>query len=152
VIDVYRFAEASPKGWSIGAPATAPQAAKSTEPDLLPGTVSRLNAFVPDKMAQIEDLYRELLAQAEARHKAQVEELATHLSQTEEHHKAQVEELEAHHKAQAEELSARIKHINQHLREKNVNITESEARGDELKANLRQRWKVPRSSPGFGRG
>jgi Predicted glycosyltransferases len=151
VIELYRtlIAEASPKGWSRGALSTAPQAAQSTEPDLLPGTVSRLNAFVPDRMAQIEDLYRELLAQAEARHKTQVEELTTHLSRTEAHHKAQVEELtthlcqtEEHHKAQAEELNARLKHINQLLRDKSVSLAESEARGDELKNRLRQQLKT----------
>ena len=32
------------------------------EADLLSGSVSRLNAFVPERMAQIENLYRELLA------------------------------------------------------------------------------------------
>src|SRR5438552_1884549 len=49
------------------------------EADLLPGSVSRLNAFVPERIAQIEHLYEELLAQAEARHKLQVEELAASL-------------------------------------------------------------------------
>ena len=44
-------------------------------------------------MAQIENLYHELLAQAEARHKAQVEELTAHLAKTEARHKEQVEEL-----------------------------------------------------------
>src|SRR5207244_632558 len=51
------------------------QGAKQGEPDLLPGTVSRLNAFVPERIAHIQHLERELLAQAEARHKKEVEEL-----------------------------------------------------------------------------
>src|SRR5207249_4828257 len=59
---------------------TADQTAKSHESELLPGAVTRLNAFVPEKIAQIEQLYQEFLAQAEARHKAQVEELSEHLA------------------------------------------------------------------------
>ena len=54
-----------PTGRSRGTTATTPQAAKSNEADLLPGSVSRLNAFVPESAAQIENLYHELLAQAE---------------------------------------------------------------------------------------
>ena len=46
------------------------EARNPDEADLLPGSVSRLNAFVPERIAQIEHLYQELLAQAEARHKA----------------------------------------------------------------------------------
>ena len=66
------------------------------ETDLLPGSVSRLDAFVPDRFAQIEHLYGELLAQTEARHKAEMEKLSTHLAHTEELHKAQVKELTTH--------------------------------------------------------
>jgi GT2 family glycosyltransferase len=55
------------------------QGTKPRETDLLPGAVSRLNTFVPERIAQIEHLYRELLAQAEARHKSQVEELTAEL-------------------------------------------------------------------------
>ena len=117
VIDVYRalIAEASPTGSSRGTTVTAPQATKSNEADLLPGSVSRLNAFVPESAAQIENLYHELLAQAETRHKNQVEELSAHLAQTEARHKSQVEELTAHlaqtearHKSQVEELTAHL--------------------------------------------
>jgi len=77
---------------------------KSDEPELLAGSVSRINAFVPEKIAQVEHLYRELLAQAEARHKEQVEQLANHLAKTEARHKEQVEETEARHKKQVEEM------------------------------------------------
>ncbi len=89
---------------------------KSDEPDLLPGSVSRVNAFVPERVVQIEHLYGELLAQTEARHRAEIEKLRTHLAHTEERHKAQVEELKTHlaqtearHKAQVEETEARHK-------------------------------------------
>ena len=124
VIDLYRvlIAEASAGREKKEAAATALQAEKSQEADLLPGAVSRLNAFVPERMAQIEQLYSELLAQTEIRHKKEgdelkgrLEELSAHLAQTETRHKAQVEELaghlaktEARHKAQVEEL---IEHL-----------------------------------------
>jgi len=106
---------------------------KSDDADLLPGAVSRLNAFVPERLGQIEHLYGELLARAEARHKEQVEELmarhedliARHraeveqfnvvLAQAEARHKRQVEELTGHlarteeqHKAQIEELTGHL--------------------------------------------
>ena len=170
VIDVYRalIAEASPAGSSRGTPATAPQASKSNE-DLLPGSVSRLNAFVPGSIGQIEELYRELLAQAEGRHKKQVEELSVHLEQTETRHKRQVAELSAHlaqtearhksqveeltahlartearHKSQVEELSAYLEQTNELLRDKSVSLAESEARGDDLRNRLRQQLKATR--------
>ena len=170
VIDVYRalIAEASPTGKSRGTTATAPQASKSNE-DLLPGSVSRLNAFVPERIGQIEELYRELLAQAEGRHKKQVEELSVHLEQTEARHKRQVAELSAHlaqtearhksqveeltahlaqtearHKSQVEELSAYLEQTNELLRDKSVSLAESEARGDDLRNRLRQQLKATR--------
>ena len=144
VIEIYRalIAEASRKSGSGGAPATAPQTAKSTEPELLPGTVSRLNAFVPERMGQIEDLYRELLAQAEARHKTQVEELTIHLAQAEARHKTQVEELTAQYSREIEQLRERITRMNQLLHQGSVSLAESEARGDELKNRLRQQLKA----------
>src|SRR6266480_799242 len=87
---------------------------ESTESDILPGSVSRLDAFIPDRLAQIEHLYGDLLAQTEARHKAEMEKLSAHLAHSEELHKAQVKELtthlaetEARHKSQVEELVAR---------------------------------------------
>ncbi|MGH7983771.1 MAG: glycosyltransferase [Candidatus Udaeobacter sp.] len=55
------------------------QGAKQGEPDLPAGAATRLNASVPETIAQIQHLERELLAQAEARHKREVEELRAHL-------------------------------------------------------------------------
>jgi O-antigen biosynthesis protein len=133
VIDIYRalIAEASPTGDSRGTMATSTQAAKSNEPALLPGSVSRLNASVPERMAQIENLYRELLAQAETRHKAQVEELTAHLAKT-----------EARHKAQLEELTAHVERMNQLLRDKSISLAEREAQGEELRKRLCQQLKA----------
>jgi len=78
VIELYRalIGEASATGRNKGKIAKSRESRSPDEADLLPGSVSRLNAFVPERIAQIEHLYRELLAQAEARHKAQVEELS----------------------------------------------------------------------------
>jgi len=133
VIDVYRalIAETSSTGKSRGATATSPQAAKSNEADLLPGSMSRLNAFVPERAAQIENLYHELLAQAETRHKAQVEELTAHLAKTEARHRAQVEELTTH-----------VERMNQLLRDKSISLAESEAQGEELRKRLCQQLKA----------
>jgi GT2 family glycosyltransferase len=133
VIEFYRAlaAETLSRGTSRGAPTPVPKVAKSNEADLLPGSVSRLNASVPERMAQIEDLYRELLAQAEARHKTQVEELTIHLAQSEARHKAQVEELTAH-----------VERINQLLRDKSISLAESEAQGEEVRKRLCQQLKV----------
>jgi GT2 family glycosyltransferase/glycosyltransferase involved in cell wall biosynthesis len=77
VIELYRalIGEASATEKSKGT-MTKSRTGSADEADLLPGSVSRLNAFVPERIAQIEHLYRELLAQAESRHKAQVEELS----------------------------------------------------------------------------
>ena len=64
---------------------------------------------------QIESLYGELLAQTEARHKAEMEKLSAHLAHSEELHKAQVKELTTHlskteaaHKAQVKELTTHL--------------------------------------------
>jgi GT2 family glycosyltransferase/glycosyltransferase involved in cell wall biosynthesis len=81
VIELYRalIAEGSASRASKAPMATAQQVAKPDEGDLLPGAVTRLNALVPERIAQIEQLYQELLTQAEARHKTQVEELSAQL-------------------------------------------------------------------------
>jgi GT2 family glycosyltransferase/glycosyltransferase involved in cell wall biosynthesis len=140
VIELYRalIAEASSKASPKEHKTETREPEKSGDADLLPGSVSRLNTFVPERAAQIESLYSELLAQEEARHKKETDELKARLEQLS-GHLAQTEE---HHKAQAEELSAHLKHINQLLRDKSVSLAESEARGDELKNRLRQQLKA----------
>jgi O-antigen biosynthesis protein len=81
VIELYGalIGEASATGRDKGKMAKSRESGSPEEADLLQGSVTRLNAFVPERMAQIEHLYQELLAQAEARHKSQVEELAASL-------------------------------------------------------------------------
>lgn len=116
VIELYRalVSETSPRS---GKPSVAKSGrrAKSHDTDLLPGAISRLDSSVPDRFAQIEHLYGELLAQTEARHKAEMEKLSAHLAHTEELHKAQVKEFTTHlaktekqHKAQIEEIGAHL--------------------------------------------
>src|SRR4030095_11507933 len=94
VIELYRVLidEASTTRKKAAAP-TAVQVTKAETGDLLPGAVSRLNKFIPERIVQIEQLYRELLAQTEARHKVEIEKISDHLAKTEAQHKAQVEEL-----------------------------------------------------------
>src|ERR1043166_4591752 len=105
-IELYRalIAEASQRESSRGL-TTASGAVKSKEADLLPGSVSRLKAFVPERIAQIENLYRELLAQAEARHKREVDELTDSQTAEVEQFNGVLAEAEARHKAQVEELT-----------------------------------------------
>jgi GT2 family glycosyltransferase len=133
VIELYRslIAEASPLLRDSRRTANAKQSTKSDEVELLPGAVTRLNAFVPERIVQIEQLYRELLAQAEARHKMQVEELRAHLAKTEAWHKSQVEELTAH-----------LEELNQLLRDKSISLAESESRGEDLRNRLRKQLQA----------
>ena len=116
VIELYRalIAQASPRRRKTSV-AKSDRRTKSHETDLLPGAVSRLDSFVPDRLAQIEHLHGELLAQTEARHKAEMEKLSAHLAHSEELHKAQVKELTTHlakteaaHKAQVKELTTHL--------------------------------------------
>ena len=122
VIELYRalVAESSAERQDNRTAVTAHQAAKSRESELLPGAVTRLNAFVPERIAQIEQLYHEFLAQAEARHKAQVEELGEHLARQ----------------------NTSITQTNQLLRDKSISLAESEARAEELRKHLRLQLKA----------
>src|SRR5206468_1774078 len=122
VIELYRalIAESSAERQNKRTAVTADQTAKSHESELLPGAVTRLNAFVPEKIAQIEQLYQEFLAQAEARHKAQVEELSEHLARQ----------------------NTSIAETNQLLRDKSISLAESEARAEELGKRLRLQLKA----------
>src|SRR6476619_4807062 len=149
VVELYRalIAQASPTR-KTSVVKSAP-GAKSHETDLLPGAVSRLDSFVPDRFAQIEYLYGELLAQTEARHKAEMEKLSAHLAHGEELHKAQLKELTTHlaktekqYIAQIEEISAhysqRIVEMNALLHQRSVNLAEDEKYIGELTDRLRK--------------
>src|SRR5262245_59333838 len=123
VIDLYRtlIAQASPAKRETFVGKSSPRA-RSHETDLLPGAVSRLDVFVPDRFVQIEHLYGELLAQAEARHeaemerhKAQVKELSTHLEKTEKQYISQVEEISAHLAKTEKQYISQIEEISAHL-------------------------------------
>jgi GT2 family glycosyltransferase/glycosyltransferase involved in cell wall biosynthesis len=145
VIKLYRALIAETSARRRKAPVAKPsRQSKSDQGDLLPGAVSRLDSFVPDRFAQIEHLYGELLAQTEARHKAEMEKLSAHLAYSEELHKAQVKELTTHlakteaaHKAQVKELTthlaktekqykAQIEEISAHLAKTEKHLFETE--------------------------
>src|SRR6266403_331515 len=174
VIELYRalIAQASSTRSTTSVGKSAP-GAKSHETDLLPGAVSRLDSFVPDRFAQIEHLYGELLAQTEARHKAEMEKLSAHLAHSEELHKAQVKELTTHltkteaghkaqvkeltthlaktekqYKAQTEEISAHLAKTEAELRQRilelNVNLAEDERYIVELTDRLRKQLQNTR--------
>ena len=151
VIELYRalIAQASPTSRKTSVAKSAP-GAKSHETDLLPGAVSRLDSFVPDRFAQIEHLYGELLAQTEARHKAEMEKLSAHLAHSEELHKAQVKELTTHlakteaaHKAQVKELTTHLakteKHYKAQIEEISAHLAKTEADYNNEIEQLRQR-------------
>jgi len=124
--------------------------AKSSETDLLAGAVSRLDSFVPDRLAQIEHLYGELLLQTEARHKAEMEKISAHLAHREEAHKAQVKELTTHlttteaaHKLQVKELTTDLtkteKQYIAQIEEISAHLTKTEAEYKKEVEQLRQR-------------
>jgi GT2 family glycosyltransferase len=122
-IELYRalIAEALPKRATKAQRAISGRKVKSGTAELLSGSVSRVNAFIPDRIAQVEQLYRELLEQTEARHKVEMEKLNAHLVQTEKLHNAQIKELtthlaqtEQHHQAQVEGLTSHLTQTEQH--------------------------------------
>ncbi len=122
VIEFYRalIAEASASRENKAHMGSAHHVTKADEADLLPGAITRLNALVPERIAHIEDLYQELLAQAETRHKTQVKELSEHLARQ----------------------NASITETNHLLREKSLSLAESETREDELRKRLRLQLKA----------
>jgi GT2 family glycosyltransferase/glycosyltransferase involved in cell wall biosynthesis len=118
VIDLYRalVAEASPSK------ANKYDVAKVSlsDGDLLPGSISRINTFVPERIAQIEHLYHELLVQSEARHDREMQKLSSHVEQ-----------------------------INERLRDKSISLAASEAREDEMRKRLRLQLKAAEKLCGF---
>src|SRR5205814_1012908 len=174
LIDLYRALIAAASATKEkGSLAKSDRRGKSDEVDLLPGAVSRLNAFVPDRLAQIEHLYGELLAQAEARHKEQVEELmcrhrteveqfnvvlgkaearhkaqsealTSHLDSKEEQYKTHIEELTTLYTNEIEQLRQRIVEMNALLHLRSVNLAEDEKYIAELTDRLRKQLQNTR--------
>jgi GT2 family glycosyltransferase/glycosyltransferase involved in cell wall biosynthesis len=144
VIELYRasIVEASATGSNKRKMTKSREIGSADEADLLPGSVSRLNAFVPERIAQIEQLYRELLAHAEARHKRQVEELSAHLAKTEQRYKAQIEEISAHYTREVKQLRDRVMQISEFLRTRSISLAESESQGEALRNRLLQQLKA----------
>jgi GT2 family glycosyltransferase/glycosyltransferase involved in cell wall biosynthesis len=151
IAEADRGANASASKGNKAKLADASQTAKPGEADFLPGAVNRLDASVPERIARIEYLERELLAQAEARHRAEMEKLSAHLAQTEAWHRSEVEKLNAHlaqaearHKTEVEQLRHRVTEMNQLLHAKSIGLAESEARGDDLGKRLRHQLQATR--------
>jgi len=156
VVELYRALVAQSSSTKEKTPAikSVPRV-KSAETDLLPGAVSRLDSSVPDRLAQIEHLFGELLVQTEARHKAEMEKLSAHLAHTEELQKAQVKELTTHltrteaaHKAQVEEISAHLAKTEEHynneieqLRQRILEMSVSLAEDEKYIAQLTDRLR-----------
>ena len=116
--------------------------ASSTADNLLQGSVSRLQTFVPERIAQVEQLYRELLEQAEIRHKTEVKDFTQHLAKTEARYKSQIEEISAHYTGEIAQLHERITHINELLRTRSISLAESEAGAAELRNRLRKQLQA----------
>jgi GT2 family glycosyltransferase/glycosyltransferase involved in cell wall biosynthesis len=151
VVELYRglIAQASSPGRKTSVAKSASDA-KAMDSDLIPGAVSRLDSFVPDRLAQVEHLYSELLEQTEARHKAEMEKLSAHLAHSEQSHKAQVKELTTHltktegaHKAQVKELTTHLakteKQYIAQVEEISAHLTKTEAEYHKEIEQLRER-------------
>src|SRR5438132_1605378 len=131
VIELYRslIAEASPTKTRV-AKATS-RRDTSSEPDLLPGSVSLVSTFVPERLSQIMHLYGELLAQSDGRHRVEIEKL-----------KAQIEEISAHYTGEVKQLQDRIMQINELLRTRSISLAENESRARELQNRLRRQLQA----------
>lgn len=134
VIELYRalVAEAdhraspSAKKGIKGKRAAAPQTAKPREADLLPGAVSRLNASVPEGVAQIEHL------------EGEIRQLTLHLARQD----GRIAEMEANAARHERERAESFVQINQLLHARSISLAESEARGDELRNRLRRQLQA----------
>src|SRR5438309_6580656 len=149
VIELYRSlsAEASPTKTRV-AKATS-RRDTSSETDLLPGSVSRVNTFVPERLAQIEHLYGELLAQTEARHRVEIEELKAQIEEISAHYTGEVKQLQdrieqisAHYTGEVKQLQDRILQINELLRARSISLAEKESRAQDLQNRLRKQLQA----------
>jgi GT2 family glycosyltransferase/glycosyltransferase involved in cell wall biosynthesis len=138
--------------------ADASQIANRGEADFLPGAVSRLDASVPERIARIEHLERELLQLNLQHEKARAEHLERELRQFSLHHEKEraeyqreiekmrdcLAQTEALHKTEVEQFRHRITDMNQLLHTRSISLAESEARGDDLRKRLRQQLQATR--------
>jgi GT2 family glycosyltransferase len=115
----------------------APQIAKPQEPDLLPGSISRLKAFVPEQSAEIQRL-RERLAETESRHKTETEQIH-------EGYEAAIRESAAHLKAEREQLSeykveveSQIAKLQRHLKIETEQLSERNVEVEQLRDRITQ--------------
>jgi O-antigen biosynthesis protein len=88
------------------------QGLKKEEPDLLPGSLSRLDVSVPEKIARIEHLEREL------------------------------RQFSLHHEKERTQYQGQIENIRECLQAKSISLAASEAQADALRNRLRQQLKA----------
>ena len=108
-------------------PSYSRHALHGAQAELLPGAVSRLDASVPERIAHVQHLERELLQFSLQHEKDRAQHLERELRQLSVHIAEQDGEIE-----KTREL----------LLAKSLSLAESEARGDELKNRLRQQLKA----------
>jgi GT2 family glycosyltransferase len=150
IIELYRAlsAEAGQGGKALtrkgykGKITKAPQITKRRDSDLLPGSVSRLNAFVPERIAHIEHLYRELVAQVEARHKTEMEKLSAHLAQMEARHKTEVEQTRQGYETELQQQKTEVAHIRKGYEAELKRLTSEQTRMREGYETEQQRLKT----------
>jgi GT2 family glycosyltransferase/glycosyltransferase involved in cell wall biosynthesis len=86
------------------------EAAKTRKPNLLPGSVSRLKAFVPEQTAEIQQL-RERFAETEARHKTEIEQVREGYELEQKRLKTEIEQIREGYEAEQKRLKTEIEQI-----------------------------------------
>ena len=111
---------------------------KVPEADLLPGAVSRLNASVPERIARVQHLERELLQFSIQHEKERAEQLERELSQFRLYHDKKHAELQR----EIQKIREALTQTTDLLHTKSISLAESEARVDELRNRLRKQLKA----------
>jgi O-antigen biosynthesis protein len=125
VIDLYRTLIAEASSGKTGKTYVA--TSSSSNDVLLPGSISRLNTFVPEQIAKVEQLYNQLLTQAEARHAREMQNAAQELNNA----------------------ATRLEEVNELVRDKSISLAASQAREDQLRKRLRLQLKATEKLCGF---
>jgi GT2 family glycosyltransferase len=126
----------------------APKIAKTRESDLLPGSISRLKAFVPEQGAEIQQL-RERFAETEDRHKTEIEQIR-------QGYQAEVKRLTSEHaqmreryEAERQRLKDEVEQIHEgyqaevkRLTSEHARLTSEHARLTSEHAQMRERYEA----------
>jgi GT2 family glycosyltransferase/glycosyltransferase involved in cell wall biosynthesis len=90
----------------------AAQTARTRELDLLPGSVSRLKAFVPEQTAEIQQL-RERFAKTEARHKSEIEQVRQGYELELQRRKSEIEQVRQGYELELQRYKSEIEQVRQ---------------------------------------